>query len=171
MHNGKHKNWFERLGCAVSEVVADTMAHPFAQVGVILVCALWWAVGLPTDILTATLSIMAITLTQMVLNNQAEREMDSHRRDVAMHAKLDELISATKRARNEFVGVEEREEDEIVQLKEEVKEALEETAAADPEVEASAKEAVEAAAEGMKEDLRRKKGATRKVARAAGGKR
>jgi low affinity Fe/Cu permease len=162
MHNGKHKNWFERLGCAVSEVVAETMAHPFAQVGVIVVCALWWAVGLPTDILTATLSILAITLTQMVLNNQAEREVDSHRRDVAMHAKLDELISATKRARNEFVGVEEREEDEIVQLKEEVKEALEEADVSDPETRETAAEAVEAAAEEMKHDLRRKQeGATK----------
>ena len=46
-------------------------------------------------------SILAITLAQMVLNGQYDREAEAHRRDVAMHAKLDELIKATKRARNE----------------------------------------------------------------------
>ena len=75
--------------------------------------------------LTAALSILAITLTQMVLNRQNEREIDAHRRDIAMHAKLDELISASRRARNDFVGVEEKEEEEIVQLKEGVKQAIE----------------------------------------------
>jgi low affinity Fe/Cu permease len=42
-----------------------------------------------------------------------------------MHAKLDELIAATHSAKNEFVGIEEREEEEIVELKEEVKDAVE----------------------------------------------
>jgi low affinity Fe/Cu permease len=126
MHSGPDKNWFERLGCAVSGWVADMIAHPFAQIGVIVVCGLWWIVGLPTDILTATLSIMAITLTQMVLNNQAEREADIHRRDVAMHAKLDELVVAMKGARNELVAAEELDEADIEQLKQEVKQAIDE---------------------------------------------
>ena len=126
MSENGEKSWVKRVGCQVSAIVADAFAHPFAQVGVILFCAVWWALRLPTDILTAALSILAITLTQMVLNNQNERELDSHRRDVAMHAKLDELIAASRRAKNEFVGIEDREEDEIVQLKEEVKEALKE---------------------------------------------
>ena len=146
MANQNEISWVERLGRRVSEWVADLAAHPLAQIGVILFCALWWTIGLPTDILTAALSILAITLTQMVLNRQNEREMDDHRRDVAMHAKLDELISASRRARNDLVGIEERDEEEIVQLKEEVKEAIEQSAAAaDPEVQQSAKEAVEEA--------------------------
>jgi len=45
-----------------------------------------------------------------------------------MHAKLDELIAASRQARNELVGLEEKDEEEIVQLKEEVKEAIEEAA-------------------------------------------
>ena len=148
-----HKSRLEEIGCIVSSWVSDVAAHPFAQSGVILFCALWWTIGLPTDILTAGLSILAITLTQMVLNRQAEREADAHRRDVAMHAKLDELISASRRARNEFVGVEEREEEEIVQLKEEVKEAIEEApAASDPEVRETAKRAVEQAAGDIAEE-------------------
>ncbi len=119
------KSWFERIGSLVSEKVADVAGHPFAQVGVILFCAVWWTVGLPTDILTAALSILAITLTQMVLNRQSGREADDHRRDVAMHVKLDELVLATSAARNKIVGIEEElAEAEITELREELKEGL-----------------------------------------------
>ena len=117
------------IGCRVSAWVADLAANPFTQIGVILFCALWWTVGLPTDILTASLSILAITLTQMVLNRQNEREADDHRRDVAMHAKLDELLIATNAARNEMAGIEELDEEDIQQLKEEVRQSLEQTGA------------------------------------------
>jgi low affinity Fe/Cu permease len=67
--------------------------------------------------LTATLSILAITLTQMVLNRQRMREADDHRRDIAMHAKLDELLRAEKYARKELAGIEELEAEEIAALK------------------------------------------------------
>src|SRR5215208_4474042 len=130
-------SWAYRFGCKVSDTVSDVFAHPYAQVTFILVCLAWLAIGLTANILTAALSIMAITLTQMVLKSQNESEIDDHRRDVAMHANLDELIASTKQARNEFVGVEEKEEDEIVQLKDEVKEAIEEAPAS---VEPTAKE-------------------------------
>ena len=126
MLNGKEKNWFETLGCRVSEAASNISAHPFAQIGIILFCGLWWLIGLPTDILTAALSILAITLTQMVLNRQNARELDAHRRDVAMHAKLDELVIANRRARNEVAGIEdELEEDEIEDLKRHAVEAVE----------------------------------------------
>lgn len=124
------KSWLEQVGCDVASWVSDLAAHPYTQIAIIAFCGLWWLFGLPTEILTAALSILAITLTQMVLNRQNEREADAHRRDVAMHAKLDELISASKRAKNEFVAIEEKEEEEIVQLKEEVKETIEKTPAA-----------------------------------------
>ena len=127
MTNGKEKGWFEQLGCRVSEVASDFSAHPFAQIGIILFCGLWWLIGLPTDILTAALSILAITLTQMVLNRQNSRELDAHRRDVAMHAKLDELVIASRRARNEVAGIEEGlEEEEIEKLKQHAEELREE---------------------------------------------
>ena len=112
------RGWFYRVGGRISAVASDTSAHPFAQLGIILFCALWWIIGLPTDILTAALSILAITLTQMVLNRQNERELDAHRRDVAMHAKLDELVLANKGARDEIAGIEDAlDEDEIAKLK------------------------------------------------------
>ena len=63
MSDQHEKSWVQRVGCQISAVVADAFAHPFAQVGVILFCALWWTLRLPTDILTAALSILAITLT------------------------------------------------------------------------------------------------------------
>lgn len=104
-------------GHTVSGWVADLAAHPLCQAAVIAFCILWWAVGLPTNELTATLSILAITLTQMVLNRQRLREEDDRRRDVAMHAKLDELLRAEKFARKELAGIEELEAEEIAALK------------------------------------------------------
>ena len=101
------------MGDMVSKWVADAAAQPLSQAAVIAFCVAWWSSGLPTAELTATLSIMAITLTQMVLNRQKLREEDAHRRDVAMHAKLDELLRAEKYARKELAGIEE----EIAALK------------------------------------------------------
>lgn len=109
-----------RLGCRFSAVVSDAAAHPFAQIAVVLVCIAWFAFGFTSDLLTAALSILAITLTQMVLNRQNEREVDAHRRDVAMHAKLDELLVASKRARSEVAGIEEESEDKIEELKRDI---------------------------------------------------
>ena len=105
------------MGHAISTTVADAAAHPLCQVAVIAFCAAWWALGLPTGVLTATLSILAITLTQMVLNRQKIREEDDRRRDVAMHAKLDELLRAETYASTELAGMEELESEEIAALK------------------------------------------------------
>ena len=106
-----------RIGCRVSALVAEISADPFAQIGFLLLCALWFVFGLNVNVLTAALSILAITLTQMVLNSQGERERDAHRRDVALHAKLDELLLASRRARDELAGIEELEEEEIEELR------------------------------------------------------
>lgn len=132
MAEQNEKNWLESVGCRISGWVSDVAGHPFAQVGFILLCVAWLLVGWNVNVLTAALSILAITLTQMVLNSQKERETDAHRRDIAMHAKLDELIAASRRARNDFVGVEEKAEEEIVELKEGVIDAINGTAPSDP---------------------------------------
>lgn len=112
------KSRFVEIGDAVSAWTADLFAHPAMQIGVILFCIAWFALGLKTDLLTAALSILAITLTQMVLNSQKERECDDFRRDVAMHAKIDELLIAMKGARDEMAGIEELDVADIVELKE-----------------------------------------------------
>lgn len=113
----KIRTRLEAVGCWLSEKVADISAHPFAQVALLLLCGLWFASAWPVEWLTAALSILAITLTQMVLNRQNQREKDAHRRDVALHAKLDELLHASRRARDELAGIEELEEEEIERLK------------------------------------------------------
>jgi low affinity Fe/Cu permease len=129
MANGKsnhgEKSAFQRIGCDISSWVSDIAANPFAQLGTIVICGAWFALGLNTNVLTAVLSILAISLTQMVLNRQNEREAEAHRRDVAMHAKLDELVLASRGARDEMAGIEDLEEDEIEHLKEDAKDAIE----------------------------------------------
>ena len=105
------------VGNRISEWVSDAAAHPMVQIGFIIFCIAWFIFGLRTELLTAALSILAITLTQMVLNRQNERECDAHRRDVAMHAKLDELLIAMRGARNNMAGIEELAEEEIEELK------------------------------------------------------
>lgn len=111
------KGLINRIGCKVSAKIADLAADPIAQIALLIFCITWFAVGLSVEVLTAALSILAITLTQMVLNKQNEREVDAHRRDVALHAKLDELVLATSKARDEIAGIEELEEAEIERLK------------------------------------------------------
>lgn len=72
----RRKKWAPKIasvGHKVSACVADSAAQPLTRGAVLSICVLWWALGLPTDILTATLSILAITLTQMVLNRQTLR--------------------------------------------------------------------------------------------------
>ena len=118
------KSKFVVIGDRVSAWTADLFAHPGVQSGVIIFCITWFALGLKTDLLTAALSILAITLTQMVLNSQKERETDDRRRDIAMHAKLDELLIAMKGARDEMAGIEELDESEIVELKENAQEQV-----------------------------------------------
>ena len=111
------KGPINRIGCFISAKAADFAANPLAQIGLIIFCAAWFALRLPVELLTATLSILAITLTQMVLNKQNEREGDAHRRDIALHAKIDELVLASTRARDEIAGIEELDEEEIQRLK------------------------------------------------------
>jgi low affinity Fe/Cu permease len=149
MASQQQKTWLDRVGGLVSSWVSDLAAAPLAQIIVIVVCAAWFLLGYRADILTAILSIMAITLTQMVLNRQNEREADDHRRDVAMHAKLDELLIAMKGARDEMAGIEELDEEEIEGLKEEVKESIDRAgpSVGDEDARAAAKKAAQTAVE------------------------
>lgn len=114
------------IGCHISEWVSNFAAHPVVQLGFIVFCVGWFVLGMETNLLTAALSIFAITLTQMVLNRQNEREAEAHRRDVAMHAKLDELVIATRRARNDMAGIEDLPEEVIAEIRQENLEKLSE---------------------------------------------
>jgi len=121
----EHSKLYE-LGGKLSSWASDFSAHPYVQFAFVVLCVAWFASGLPVDILTAALSILAISLTQMVLNRQNLREAEAHRRDVAMHAKLDELVIASRRARDEMAGIEDLDEEVIVEMKEHAEEARDE---------------------------------------------
>lgn len=158
------KSRLVQIGDRISEWVSNLFAHPYMQVGVIIFCVAWFALGLHADLLTAALSILAITLSQMVLNRQNDREAEDRRRDIAMHAKLDELIHAKRGARDEMAGIEELEEEEIEELKEQAKEAID--AQGDRAGDAGERETAKAAVE----QTHTKAKVQKKVARKAGAK-
>ncbi|HVF84306.1 MAG TPA: low affinity iron permease family protein, partial [Sphingomicrobium sp.] len=141
------KSRLVQVGDQISEWVSNLFAHPYMQVAVILFCIAWFAVGFHAETLTAALSILAITLTQMVLNRQNDREAEDRKRDIAMHAKLDELIHAKRGARDEMAGIEDLEEEEITELKEQAKALIEAQGdrAGGPQERATSKAAIEQA--------------------------
>jgi low affinity Fe/Cu permease len=157
MTEEKQKSWAVEIGGRISALASDLFAHPYMQVFVIAFCVGWFAMGLKADLLTAALSILAITLTQMVLNRQNDREAEDRRRDVAMHAKLDELVIAMKGARDEMAGIEELDETEIQELKEQAAAEVEAAgeAAGTPKNRAIAKKAAEVAAKNVVRKARR----------------
>ena len=100
------------FGCKVSDRGANMSGHPAAIALVAIFCAVWFVEGGPKGVntLTLILSVLAITLTQMVLNQQ-------RRSEAALHMKIDELILAKRGARDELAGIELKTEDEIEKLR------------------------------------------------------
>ncbi|HVJ02881.1 MAG TPA: low affinity iron permease family protein [Sphingomonas sp.] len=101
------------FGCRVSDRGANIAGHPTALIGVILFCMAWFLLPLgdtATAVLTLVLSVLAITLTQMVLNQQKRHE-------AALHLKIDELIHAIRGARDDLMGVENKSEAELEALR------------------------------------------------------
>ncbi|MET0309450.1 MAG: low affinity iron permease family protein [Sphingomonas sp.] len=101
------------MGCRISDRGADLAGHPVALIAVLAFCFAWFMLPLgdaATAVLTLVLSVMAITLTQMVLNQQKRHE-------AALHLKIDELIHAMKGARDEVMGIESRSEAELEALR------------------------------------------------------
>ena len=144
-HDHRIKSRAVQIGDRISDWTSKLFAHAYMQVGVIVFCIAWFALGLRADLLTAALSILAITLTQMVLNGQYDREAEAHRRDLAMHAKIDELIISMKGARNEMAGIEDLDEEDICDLKAEVTEAIDEAGLGNPRDRAATKRAAKQA--------------------------
>lgn len=84
---------FTRWACKAS----DWFATPVTLIGIPVLCATWLVSGLSVDTLTLALSILAITMTQLVLvgQNQSER---------AVQRKLDELVHAVPDADDTVAG-------------------------------------------------------------------
>jgi len=100
------------FGCRVSDAGANLAGHPTAIASVAVFCAVWFLVGgqASENALTLILSVLAITLTQMVLNQQ-------RRSEAALHMKIDELILTKRGARDELAGIERKTEDELQALR------------------------------------------------------
>jgi low affinity Fe/Cu permease len=113
MKKPKLRQTLYNIGCRFSDRGANIAGHPAALVGVIVFCFAWFLLPLgntATAVLTLVLSVLAITLTQMVLNQQKRHE-------VALHLKIDELIHAMKGARDEVMGIEGKSEVELEALR------------------------------------------------------
>ena len=113
MTKPKLRQTLYNIGCRFSDRGANIAGHPIALVGVIVFCFAWFLLPLgntATAVLTLVLSVLAITLTQMVLNQQKRHE-------VALHIKIDELIHAMKGARDEVMGIEGKSEVELEALR------------------------------------------------------
>jgi len=88
--------------------VADFLSRPpgfYITLAAMAFCTALVPFGL-TDVVTYALSVMAIVITGVVL-------IQGYRDTAALHAKLDELIVALKDTRNDVVGLEHRDPDEI----------------------------------------------------------
>ncbi len=103
---------FYEFGCAISDIGANFAGHPAAILAVAVFCLLWFVVGgeQGENSLTLILSVLAITLTQMVLNQQRRSER-------ALHIKIDELILSMSGARDEVAGIEGLTEAELEKLR------------------------------------------------------
>jgi len=100
------------FGCRVSAWGSGLAGHPMSILVVAVGCAAWFIIGgtAAENLLTLILSVLAITLTQMVLNQQRISER-------ALHLKIDELVFAVKGARDEIAGIESKSEDELEALR------------------------------------------------------
>ncbi|PXA85802.1 hypothetical protein DMC47_36440 [Nostoc sp. 3335mG] len=94
----------------VSNTIADAAGHPAAQLGVVVLCVAWWALGGSETALASSVSIGSFVLTQMVLNQQRRREL-------ALQLKIDELILSKRGARDEVAGIESKTEAEIEEIR------------------------------------------------------
>ena len=113
MARPKLRQTLYNLGCRISDRGANVAGHPIALVGVLVFCFAWFLLPLgdaATAVLTLVLSVLAITLTQMVLNQQKRHE-------AALHLKIDELIHAMKGVRDEVMGIESKSEIELEALR------------------------------------------------------
>ncbi len=98
------------FGGRLADRGANFAGNPFAIIFVVVLCIAWIAAGYAVDFLTMLLSVLAITLTQMVLNQQ-------RRHEAALHLKIDELVHSLDGARDDIMGAELLTEAEIEELR------------------------------------------------------
>ena len=98
----------DRLGL-YAEKLAFAFASPVGVVSIPVVCSIWLAAGLSTNGLTLALSILAISMTQLVLLAQQQEA-------IRTKAQTAEIIKALPEARNELANLEGLAAEDISQL-------------------------------------------------------
>ena len=102
-------HWFSRF----SQRVADIAGSPWAFIVAITSIALWLVSG-PLFGFSDTWQLVANTVTTLITTLMVFLIQNTQNRDArAIHLKLDELLRATPKARNEFMEAEEEDLDEI----------------------------------------------------------
>jgi low affinity Fe/Cu permease len=89
-------------------VAADFLSRPpgfYVMIAAMVACTVLVPFGL-TNVVTYALSVAAIIITGVVL-------IQGYRDTAAIHAKLDEIVVALKETRNDVVGLEHADPDEI----------------------------------------------------------
>jgi low affinity Fe/Cu permease len=103
----------------LSRSTARHMGHPTAFVVAILIIAVWAVTG-PLFQWSDTWQLIINTGTTIVTFLMVFLIQNTQNRDsAALHLKLDELIRATKRARNSLLDLENCTEEEITKLRDE----------------------------------------------------
>jgi len=148
---------------------AYLMGHPAAFIISVLACLLW-AVSGPFFDYSDTWQLVINTATTVLTFLAVFLIQNSQNRDgAAIQAKLDEILIAAGKARNELVGIENLTDAEVNQLKVAIEREALEPALADPDQDAptvdeilksrdTAKRAVDAAAQELKKTARKKNG-------------
>lgn len=85
--------------CSLARRIASLFAHPWAIILFPVLCLVWFFAGGGELGLTLFLSILAISVTQLVLLSQ-------DRDTKAIHAKLDALIQGVPGADDNVAGIE-----------------------------------------------------------------
>lgn len=100
------------FGCRVADRGSNLAGHPTAILLVAASMVLWVIAGdhESESGIALVLALLAILLTQMVLNQQ-------RRSEAALHLKIDELIHASSDARDDIAGVERREVEELEEIR------------------------------------------------------
>lgn len=119
-------------GHRIANAIARGAASSLAQIAFLVLYLVWFVAEWDLNWLMTLLAIVSLTLTQMVLKRQFANERDTRRRDIALHAKLDELIIAKTGARNEIAGIENLDEEEISELRDRAEAQVEEIEQRDP---------------------------------------
>ena len=106
---------FDAFSCALAQRTVNLFAD--ARIVVLFVMlslasAIFTAVARTELALTLFLSILALAITSAILYVGETREGIAHRRDEAMHAKLDSLLRGVKDADDNLAGIEQKVEEQ-----------------------------------------------------------